>query len=71
MIQVLLVTDFLSFIWDIIDKIKDGVLDIINFLKDLITFLPKILDILPDTIKYMLLPVITILIFVSIYKFVK
>lgn len=63
--------DFFDFIWSIIKTVKDTFISIVTFLKDLITLIPDFLNILPSEIKYILVPVILILIAISIYKLVK
>ena len=63
--------EFFGFIWSIIKTVKDTFISIVTFLKDLITLIPDFLNILPSEIKYILVPVILILIANSIYKLVK
>lgn len=65
------VIGFFGWIWNVISELLSTIIDVINFLKDLILAIPKFLDILPNEITILLIPAITIIIFVFIFKFVK
>ena len=62
---------FFSFIWNIIEIIKDTIENIIEFIKELINFIPSFLEFLPSEIASIFLPLIVILVGIFIYRFVR
>lgn len=65
------IADYTGFIWEVISSLIEKLIELVNFIKDLILFIPKFLNILPNEIKIFLIPTITIIVFVAIFKFVK
>ena len=60
-----------NYIWGIIETILSYINYIIDFIKEIITFIPKHLSFLLDEIEIIFIPVITLIVFISIYKFLK
>lgn len=62
---------FFSFIWNIIETIKDTLFNIVDFIKELVNFIPNFLGFLPSEISNLFLPLLVILIGIFIYRFVR
>lgn len=63
--------EFLSFVWDIIKNLIGTLKNIIEFIFNLPNFISQFLSFLPSEITIPLLAVLTIIIIISVFKFVK
>ena len=63
--------EFLSFVWDIIKNLIGTLKNIIEFIFNLPNFINQFLSFLPNEITIPLLSVLTIIIIISVFKFVK
>lgn len=63
--------EFLSFVWDIIKNLIGTLKNIIEFIFNLPNFISQFLSFLPNEITIPLLAVLTIIIIISVFKFVK
>ena len=74
MLQVLAlsdVSDFLGFVWDILQDLLEKITELVNFIKNIIIFIPKIFSFLPNEIMAIMIPTLTIVVFAAIYKFIR
>lgn len=65
------IVDYATFIWDIIKNLIGTLKNIIEFIFNLPNFISQFLSFLPSEITIPLLAVLTILIIISVFKFVK
>lgn len=65
------IVDYATFIWDIIKNLIGTLKNIIEFIFNLPNFISQFLSFIPSEITIPLLAVLTILIIISVFKFVK
>lgn len=64
-------TQLFDFIWNIINSIIEPIKVIITFIYDVFNLVSKAINYLPSPISSIILSVITVLIAITIFKFVK
>lgn len=65
------ILDFFNFIWNVISTILDVINDIINFIPTLYDFIISFLGFLPTDITIYLFSILTIIIGILVWKFIK